>query len=245
MHPYDVRFDGQENINATNIEKIEAMCMDKDTLRIAFLGDTHVWYSDLQALVDNLNEQADIDFAVHLGDITDCGTTQEFVWARNIFAGISVPYVVVIGNHDFLGTGDMVFHRMYGKNDYSFIAGRVKFVCLNTNATEYDYLAAVPNLDFMESEIRKDTTLFDRTIVCMHARPYSEQFNNNVAKVFQLYIKGFPGLLFCVNGHDHCQQADDIYGDGVMYYGVDCAEHRNYMIFTITPNDYNYEIVYY
>ena len=79
----------------------------------------------------------------------------------------------------------------------------------------------------------------------MHARPYSDQFNNNVAKVFQHYVKSFPGLLFCINGHDHCRQADDIYGDGVMYYGVDCAEHRNFMVFTITPNGYDYEIVSY
>lgn len=245
MHPYDVRFDGRENINATSIKQIEAQCKDKDTLRIAFVGDTHLWYSDTQDMVDNLKKRKDIDFAVHLGDLTDCGTTQEFIWMRNIFEALTVPYVAVIGNHDFLGTGDKVFHEMYGKNDYTFIASRIKFVCLNTNATEYDYLAAVPNLDYMESQIREDSILFDRTIVCMHARPYSEQFNNNVAKVFHHYVKSFPGIMFCINGHDHCQQADDIYGDGVMYYGVDCAEHRNYMVFTITPNDYSYEIVYY
>jgi hypothetical protein len=66
-----------------------------------------------------------------------------------------------------------------------------------------------------------------------------------VAKVFQYYVSNFPGLQFCVNGHDHQQQQENIYGDGIMYYGIDSAEHRNYMIFTITPTDYSYEIVYF
>lgn len=245
MHPYDVRFDGQDNINNTNIQRIEKACKGKDTLRLAFISDTHGWYSDTKDMVNDLKRRSNLDFVVHLGDLTDCGTSKEYVWMRDILADIPVPYVAVIGNHDFLGTGDQVFHAMYGDNDYTFIAGRVKFVCLNTNATEYDYLAAVPNLDFMESEIRKDSGLFDRSVVCMHARPYSEQFNNNVAKVFQHYVSYFPGLLFCVNGHDHQQQFSSIYEDGIIYYGIDSAEHRNYMIFTITPTDYSYEIIYF
>lgn len=33
---------------------------------------------------------------------------------------------------------------------------------------------------------------FSRTVMCMHAAPYSEQFNNNVAKVFNYYVMRFP-----------------------------------------------------
>ena len=138
MHPYDVRFDGQDNINHANIQRIEKVCEGKDTLRIAFIGDTHGWYSDTKDMVNDIKGRSDLDFVVHLGDLTDCGTSKEYVWMRDILAGIPVPYVAVIGNHDFLGTGDQVFHAMYGDNDYTFIAGGVKFVCLNTNATEYD-----------------------------------------------------------------------------------------------------------
>ena len=49
--------------------------------------------------------------------------------------------------------------------------------------------------------------------------------------------------MFCVNGHDHRENMTDLYGDGVMYYGVDNAEHRSYLLFTITPNRYEYESV--
>ena len=118
---------------------------------------------------------------MHGGDLTDCGTTKEYIWQRDRLARLKVPYVALIGNHDFLGTGNETYSVMYGKMDFSFIAGRIKFVCLNTNATEYDYLAAVPNLDYMEEQHTADSALFDRSVVCMHARPYCEQFNNNVA----------------------------------------------------------------
>ena len=118
---------------------------------------------------------------------------------------------------------DQSYEVMYGAFDFSFIAGRVKFLCLNTNATEYDYMAAVPNFDYMEEQFTTDTDKFDRTVVIMHACPYSDQ----------------------VYGHDHNDTVSDIYGDGLMFYGIDCAQHRNYRIMTITEDGYEMEQIFY
>lgn len=244
-HPYDTRFSGETDINARNIARIETLCADKDTLRIAVMSDSHLWLGDTRAIVADINSRSgSVDFAIHLGDLTDTGTTKEFVWQRDVLSALLVPYVALIGNHDFLGTGDEVYARMYGQMDFSFIAGRIKFVCINTNATEYDYLAAVPNFDFMEEQWTSDSSRFDRTIICMHARPYSDQFNNNVAKAFEHYVRNFKGLLCCLNGHDHAVQEDELYSDGVVYYGCDCAKHRSYLLFTITKTSYSHEIIH-
>lgn len=242
-HPYDVRLDGEKDINLHNVERIEETCRDKDSLTVAFISDSHGWYSETEDMVADINGRKDVDFVIHGGDLTDCGTTKEYTWQRKRLSRLNVPYVALIGNHDFLGTGNETYSVMYGPMDFSFIAGRIKFVCLNTNATEYDYLAAVPNLDYMEEQRTADSTLFDRTIVCMHARPYSEQFNNNVAKAFEFYVRSFPGLLFCLNGHDHCLQEADLYGDGVMYYGAPSANRRIYLLFKIKKDGYTYEII--
>lgn len=156
---------------------------------------------------------------------------------------LKVPFVTLLGNHDCLGTGNQSYEIIFGSADFSFIAGRVKFVCLNTNAIEYDYSRPIPNLDFMEKEATKDSTLFDRTVICMHAPPYSEQFNNNVAKAFNHYTALFPRLLFCLFGHNHQTVQTQPFEDGPVYYGVGCSPKRKYYIFTITRDNYTYEIV--
>lgn len=243
VHPYDVRVKGKTNINASQIEKMEAAFKAKDTIRFAFVSDSHQWLNDFTAEINDINKRDSIDFVIHGGDVTDFGSTREFEWTREKLFKLNKPFVVLLGNHDCLGTGNQTYEVMFGKPDFSFIVGRVKFVCLNTNAIEYDYSQAVPNFDFMESQVTDRADEFDRTVICMHAPPYSEQFNNNVAKVFNYYTLQFPHLMFCLYGHGHHTQQDDIYNNGIMYYQVGNAAKRQYYIFTITPTDYRYEIV--
>ena len=244
IHPYDVNVHGEKDINAKQMKVIESKFADKKTLRVAFISDTHLWLADAKDQVADLNNR-DIDFVVHCGDLSDTATNDEFEWSRDILYGLNYPFVALIGNHDFLGTGDQTYEVMYGAFDFSFIAGRVKFLCLNTNATEYDYMAAVPNFDYMEEQFTTDTDKFDRTVVIMHAAPYSDQFNNNVCKAFRRYLDFAPGLMCCVYGHDHNDTVSDIYGDGLMFYGIDCAAHRNYRIMTITEDGYEMEQIFY
>ncbi|MBR5038097.1 MAG: metallophosphoesterase [Prevotella sp.] len=239
-HPYDVNVKGETGINAKQMAVIEKQFANKDTLRVAFISDTHLWLSDARDQVADVNSR-NVDFVVHCGDLTDTATAKEFEWSRKILMGLHSPFVALIGNHDFLGTGNQTYEVMYGNMNFSFIAGRVKFLCLNTNATEYTYLAAIPDFDYMEEEMVKDTEKFDRTIIVMHAPPYSDQFNNNVCKAFRRYLDYFPGLMCCVYGHNHEDVVSDFYNDGLIFYGIDCAVHRNYRIITITPDGYEVE----
>ncbi len=242
-HPYDVRFGGEDNINRRNMERIEAACRNKDTIRLAVISDTHGWYGETKLLVADVNRRG-VDFVIHGGDLTDCATMTEYEWAREVLGGLKAPYVALIGNHDMLGSGEEIFRRMYGEVDFSFIAGGVKFLCLNTNATEYNYMAPVPNFDFMLEESVADTALFDRTVLVMHSRPFCDQFNNNVARIFSRYYRElFPGMMFCLSGHGHNLAITDVYDDGIPYYESTCAEDLSYFLFTITPVGYEYEIV--
>ncbi|MFC2759841.1 metallophosphoesterase family protein [Hallella multisaccharivorax] len=246
VHPYDTHYKGGINLNATNISLIETRYRNCDTLRVAFISDTHLWHKEFREEVKSINSNDSIDFVVHCGDFTDTGTTREFEWGWNIIKKLNKPYVVLIGNHDFLGTGDEVWKKEFGTAlDFSFIAARTKFICINTNATEYDYMAAVPNFDYIQQQFYTDSADFDRTVFVMHACPGSDQFNNNVKDMFDYVIKLFPGLQCCIYGHDHSRTAIDIFHDGVMWYGIDAAVHRNYQIFTFTPNGYRYETVHF
>ena len=243
-HPYDVDVDGKKMVNVTNARLIESQCAGKDTIIFAATGDTQGWYDETKDFVKDVNRRDSIMFVVHDGDLTDYGTLKEFEWQRNILSGLKVPYVCDIGNHDCLGTGKEAFLKIFGPANFTFIAGRVKFINLNTNALEYDYGEAVPDLDYIEQQDTARAGEFDRCVVTMHARPYSDVFNNNVAKAFEFhYLHGLPGLLFCINGHGHSLEQVDIYGDGIVYYQTPNIEKRQYCIFKITPGSYSYEVV--
>lgn len=243
-HPYDVDFDGETGINSRQMAVIERNCSGKDTLRVAFISDTHLWHAEMRDEVEALNRCGNIDFVIHCGDMTYTGAAKEYEWCRDILAQLHCPYVALIGNHDFLGTGDEAYEAMYGNKDFAFIAAGVKFICLNTNATEYEDAAAVPNLGFLEAEATDATGSFSRSIVVMHAPPYSDQFTNNVT-TFRNCLDRLPGLMCCVYGHNHCDAVGDIFADGLMFYSIDCAEHRNYRMMTITPDGYEMERVFY
>ena len=188
-HPYDVRISGETEVNAHNIERIEANCQGKTTIRFVTMGDSQRWYDETEDFVKEINKRNDIDFVIHGGDMSDFGLTKEFLWQRDIMNGLNVPYVVLIGNHDCLGTGAETYKAVFGPTNFSFIAGNVKFVCLNTNALEYDYSEPVPNFTFMEQELTNRQDEFKKTVISMHARPYTDVFNDNVAKVFQHFVQ--------------------------------------------------------
>ena len=244
-HPYDVRITGETDINAKNIELIEYQCKEKTTIKFAVMGDSQRWYDETEDFVKHVNLRTDIDFVIHGGDVSDFGLTKEFLWQRDILNKLNMPYVVLIGNHDCVGTGEDVYRKVFGNTNFSFIAGDVKFVCLNTNAMEYDYSHPIPDFEFMEYELSDRETEFSKTVISMHASPYSDVFNNNVAKSFQYYVRQYPNLQFCTVAHDHNVTETDVYDDGIIYYGSTCMKDRCYLIFTITPDGYEYEVLYY
>lgn len=243
VHPYALDIKGERDINKHMIERIEHETAGKDTLRVAVISDSHEWYNHLGDAVEALNGNDAIDFLLHCGDITDVGSRREMEWTRDILSSLRHPYVVLIGNHDFLGTGRQCYEAIFGDLDFSFIAGGVKFVCLNTNAGEYNYLAAVPDLAFMEREALKDTDHYDRTVVAMHVPPFDSQFNCNVNQPFRDRIAAFRGPLFAVFGHRHNFSELNPYDDSLAFYGVCSIEKRAYRLFTITPSGYEEEIV--
>ena len=233
-HPYDVRISGETDVNAHNIEQIEAKCKGKTTIRFITMGDSQRWYDETEDFVKEVNKRDDIDFVIHGGDMSDFGLTKEFLWQRDIMNGLKVPYVVLIGNHDCLGTGAETYQAVFGPTNFSFIAGNVKFVCLNTNALEYDYSEPIPNFGFMEQELTDRADEFEKTVVSMHAHPFADVFNDNVAKPFQYYIT-----------HNHGFDDRILFDDDVHYIVSDCMKSRSYLVFTITPEKYEYELVEY
>lgn len=266
-HPYAAKIGGKTGVNESNIKRI---CTDITTLpfKFAFISDTQSAYDETAKAIDIIRQRGDIDFIVHGGDQTDFGLPKEFVWCRDILEKAHIPYFAVIGNHDCLGNGEDTFSYIYGRKNFSFNVAGVHFVCLNTNALEYDYSEPVPDLDFIERDANEVKSLnaespgsITHTVAVMHSRPYDEQFNNNLAKVFRLYLEQYPGMeqsaprrtsgdfagsrrnAFCINGHNHHLAVDDIYNMGILFHQCPNMERRTFLVFTITSDGYETETV--
>lgn len=256
-HPYSVNLDGNRDINTVNARRIESAGL-VPPFKFAFISDTQGSYDDTGDAINDIVRRGDIDFIVHGGDMTDFGLPKEYVWCRDMFDACGIPYVAAIGNHDCLGNGEDTFTYLFGPYNFSFNAGPLHMVVLNTVALEYDYSNPVPDLDFIENDVTEVRKLNEagaritHTIITMHSRPYDEQFNNNLAKAFNLYIAAYPGMQptgdeppisFCINGHNHHRAVTDIFDNGILYYQVPNVAKREYFVFTITDEGYHYEAV--
>lgn len=242
-HPYDVNISGERHLTAKNISLIESSLSGKNTFVFAMISDTQRGYDDTADAVKAINARGDIDFVVHGGDFTEYGATREFEWQRDILAHLDMPYVSVIGNHDCVATGIDAYRSIFGPLDYAFTAGDVKFLCINTNALEFDYSTAVPNFGFLKQQLAATGLKINRTIVLMHAGPFCEQFNNNVAHEFHILLSRFPNLLFCIYGHGHHAEVSDPFGDGIIYYECANIRKRSYLLFTVSEDGYYYDAV--
>lgn len=269
-HPYAADINGRTNIHATSIADIERLAAGRDTVRFAFITDSQGALDELRDAVAWLRGRRDVMFIVHGGDQSDFGLTREFLWTRDILDSSALPYLCLLGNHDCLGTGEHTFQTLYGAADFTLNASFLHIVALNTVALEYDYSHPVPDFHFMEDDFRATAALGDSvtsTIVLMHAPPLNEQFNNNVANIFERYVSQYPGLGdsderyaadypdtlraatfrrgFCINGHCHRTETLDIFGDGRLYWGLTNTAGRQLMIFTVTREGYECETIHF
>lgn len=244
-HPYDLRLESKyKDINRKNISRLESADRGSDTVRLVFMGDSQRWYDETEDFVKSVNRLEKVDLVIHGGDISDFGLKKEYCWMHDILSKLKVPYVLIIGNHDNLGSGREVYGVMYGDLNFSFVYGRTKFVCLNTNALEFDYAVPVPDFKFLKQEIEDpESDRYDKTVVAMHAQPGNVVFNNNAADPFEEYIRRLKNLQFCLHAHAHSIMVNDFFNDGVIYYGCASMKGRSYLLFTITKNSYNREVI--
>lgn len=245
FHPYDIRkSDGLSEINNANIARIQAADDNSDTIRFAFMGDTQRFYDETAAFVKHINQQDDIDFVIHGGDITDFGMSKEFIWIHDIMDDLTIPYVALVGNHDLIGHGKEIYRNMYGDFNFSFKFRKTRFICLNTNVLEADKKTSIPDFNFMQGFVN-DTIEVERTIVVMHAPPYNIQFRNSSVIPFKEMLEEYHNLMFCLYAHIHHREEKQFFKNGLHFYGCDDIEGRNYLLFTIMGNSYSFDVVFF
>lgn len=241
--PYQVYDKTSElSLNLKNLERLKSLPAD-DTITIAFVGDSQRFYDELTLFIDTVNNLSNVDFVLLAGDISDFGLLEEFELIHQRFEELNKPYFGVVGNHDVLGRGDLVFERMFGPLNFSFHYGGVKFIAHNTNGKEYT-TGNVPDINWLKSQlVTSDTSQY--FIPVSHVPPFSSDFDPKLIDDYTNMFAETPGLLTSLHGHIHTHKDTIPYGDGIRYLTTHSFDKRSFVLLKIVKGKIDYQLIEY
>lgn len=191
------------------------------TFRFAHVTDTHIGGStaaeDLKRTVDDINQQADIDFVILSGDVTEFGSQEELREAQSIVSQLLRPCYVTPGNHDSKwsesGTNDFV--RIFGAEGFSFEKNGFLFIGTASGPN----MRMAPGLIPREQMMFLDSTLVNmkdpgQPIIFVNHYPLDESLSNWYEVIDLLKTRNVQMSLL---GHGHSNQLFSFEGiPGVM-----------------------------
>jgi 3',5'-cyclic-AMP phosphodiesterase len=229
-------------LNATNLERLNSLPPDDDTVTIAFIGDSQRFYDEVTRFVEKVNTIESVDFVLLAGDITDFGLLEEFEQIENIFSGLDKPYIGVIGNHDVLAKGEQTFERMFGPLNFSFVYDSIKFIAHNTNGREYPE-GVVPDMTWLRSQFT-DEPAVRNFIALSHIPPFDKDFDKTIEPAYTSLLFDHHTLI-SLHGHIHTFKDGYPYNDGVRYMTSHSFDKRSFVLLKIAGGNVSYTIIDY
>jgi 3',5'-cyclic-AMP phosphodiesterase len=212
---------------------------EEETLRVALLADTHYHFNSLVEAIKHINARNTAAFAIVVGDFTENGLLTEYILFHDIMKQLAVPYITVIGNHDYLSTGGIIYEQMYGPYNYTFAINRIKFVIFDNVFWESKKL---PDFAWLEQAL-EDHEAYDHVIPFAHIPPFDKQFVNHRYLYHDIIRKA--GIQLSIHGHKHDYFLGDLYGDGSEYLTVPSPQKRSYCELVISPSGIQVEKIDY
>ena len=235
--PNEVRLEeAEKNLNEKNISKLKSKSTG-EPIKFIVTGDSQRFYEELDAFVDHVNRLDDISFVLLNGDISDFGLNREFKWVNDRLSRLKVPYITIIGNHDMLANGRLIYNQMFGPENFSFQIGSSKFICLNSNSEEVGFDGSLPNMSWLDSELghcQEQKNVF----VFSHVPPFSAAFDQNLKESYHEAIQNSGKVRLSIHGHQHSFTISRPYGESIDYLVVGSMEKRNYGLVTVTDDKY-------
>ncbi|UYZ58311.1 metallophosphoesterase family protein [Hymenobacter latericus] len=223
------------NLTQKNLERLQAQPNPTggDTVRFVFTGDSQRFYSEAEDFVTSVNQQRDIAFVVLAGDVSDFGLVRELRWVHDKLRHLRMPYLTVVGNHDLVANGSGAYQQVYGPLNYTFTYAGTKFVMVDTNGREYGFNGRVPDVSWVQRELREPAPEVKRQIVMSHVAPMSSDFDPKLVEPYVQTLGDAPRLAFELNGHNHDFSIGKPYENDVTFINSYSFEKRQYVVLTV------------
>jgi 3',5'-cyclic-AMP phosphodiesterase len=227
-----------KNTTQKNLDKIQLIdSLDGKTFKIALIADTHFHFGSLADAINDMQKRKDFSFIVVVGDLTENGLLKEFEIFHSIMGQSGIPYLTVIGNHDYLSNGGKVYKQMFGTSNYSFTFNGAKFIAWDNIIWESEKEA---DYQWLEETLKNsndgvNTQPHNHIIPLSHIPPFDDQFESHRERFHSLLKEN--NIMLSVHGHKHEFALDEMYSDGIQFLTVGSPQHRTYTELTITPED--------
>ena len=192
-----------------------------ESFSFVVFGDNRDGDKIFMDLIEKVNQEKGISFAVNTGDLVSHGRESEYKKYLEMISKLKVKLYNVAGNHDLVGSGYKYFKRHFGPFYYSFDFENSHFVVLNNafkdsfDAGQFSWLrqdlAATEKENifvfmhcptFDPSEIYKDHVMSGRAVVKELMAVFKKY---NVDYVIAGHIHGYArakrdGIVYIVTG---------------------------------------------
>lgn len=149
--------------NPSQLAKIKVA--QPDTLTFAVLGDSRNSREVFERLLEQINHDRDIAFAIHLGDLVQDGQLPQYrFFIEQVRKNLKKPLLTVIGNHEVKNKGRQLYHDIFGPYYYSFQVKNNYFIVVD-DASKTSLNEA--QLGWLAEELKK-AQAFPRRFVFLH-----------------------------------------------------------------------------
>lgn len=152
----------EPTLNEIALEQLKGIEVDGDGFTFVVWGDSRDDLGRFDDVIAKINE-IDPAFSIGLGDYISNGRRAEYDAFVPRLEALNQPLISIPGNHDFIGNGERLWNEIFGKTNFAFDFGGVRFVCTD-NA---DYVLCDYNLTFLRDNLDTDMP----RMVFMHCPP--------------------------------------------------------------------------
>lgn len=183
--------------------------------KFAQVTDTHVGgqtgADDLRRTVKDLNLSTDLDFVILSGDVTEFGSDEELLLAKQILDSLRLPLYILPGNHDsnWSESGANSFRKIFGGESFFFEHKGYQFLGTTSGPNMRMSPGQIPreNIVWLDSVFTANSNT-DIPLISINHYPLDTSLNNWFELTDRLHDRNVQ-MALCGHGHSNRQYTWD------------------------------------